>query len=104
MTEVSNTRDPKSDDCGFESQNSPLQVLTVGGSWDFLWAGDSLRLVELGLFVDPSRRDNLERGNLRVPLARGVLTHEALEEGSPALGSLVISWRGRIGVTGACPS
>jgi hypothetical protein len=74
--------------------------LTAGGSissWDFLWAGDSLRLVELGLFVGPSRRDNLERGNLRVPLARGVLTHEAIEEGSPALGSLVISWRGRIG-------
>ena len=47
--------------------------------------------------MGPSRRDNLERGNLRVPLARGVLTHEALEEGSPALGSLVISWRGRIG-------
>ena len=74
VTEWSSTRDPKSDDCGFESHNSPLQVLTAGGSissWDFLWAGDSLRLVELGLFVGPSRRDNLERGNLRVPLARG---------------------------------
>ena len=99
MTYWSSTWGSKSVDREFESQNFPLEVFHPRRYMflDFLWAGDSLRLVELGLFVGPSRRDNLERGNLRVPLARGVLTHEALEEGSPALGSLVISWRGRIG-------
>ena len=65
---------------------------------------DSSRLVELGIFVGPSQRDNLVRGNLRVLLAREYpkpVLIEAFEEGSPALrttvGSLAISWRGRIG-------
>ena len=47
--------------------------------------------------MGPSRRDNLERGNLRVPLAMSTPNRYTFEEGSPALGSLVISWRGRIG-------
>ena len=89
---------------------TPAGGFTAGGSissWDFLWAGDSLRLVELGIVVGPSRRDNLERGKpvaSPLPVSTLPVPHEAFEEGSPALGSLVISWRGRIGVTGACPS
>ena len=68
---------------------------------DFVRAGGSLRLVELGLSVGPSWRDNLVRGSLNRPPCR-----LASEGGKPcirelgnlvavrwALGSLAISWR-----------
>ena len=66
MAYWSSTRDSKSVDREFESQSFPLEVFHPRRYMflDFLRAGDSLRLVELGLFVGPSRRDNLVRGGL----------------------------------------
>ena len=87
------TWDSKSVNREVESQNFPLEVFHPRRYMfsDFLWAGDSLPLDELGLFVGLSRRDNLEllfvglsrrdnlvRGACSVPLA-GL----PIKEGSP---------------------
>ena len=102
MTYWSSTWGSKSVDREFESQNFPLEVFHPRRCMflDSLWAGDSLRSVELGLFVGPPGETAWYEEACSVPVAC-LLAGKGGKPCTMELGNHVARPHR---VTGACPS